>query len=132
LPQTRENLQVIGTQLLMGDPLAFCSSVLSSCGWQPGKDLVIDGLRHQITIPIIRRLIQPAAMKIVCISVPEEIRLQRLKDRGEGDARNVARIETHSSEQELVPIALTADFAIRGDRARDANIVEIAAWLRSQ
>jgi dephospho-CoA kinase len=132
LPQTRENLQVIGTQLLTSDPTGFCSSVLSSCGWQPGKDLVIDGLRHLITIPIIRRLVEPSAMKIVYISVPEEIRLQRLNDRGEGDAHNVARIESHSSEQELGPIAQMADLAVRGDSPRDVNVAEIAAWLRNQ
>jgi dephospho-CoA kinase len=132
LPPTRENLQVIGTQLLIGDPRRFCSSVLSSCGWQPGKDLVIDGLRHIMTIPIIRRLVEPAAMKIVYVSVPEEIRLQRLKDRGEGDARNVARIESHSSELELEPIAQLAELAVRGDKPREANVAEIAAWLRDQ
>jgi dephospho-CoA kinase len=132
LPPTRDNLQVIGTQLLIRDPPGFCSSVLSSSGWQPGKDLVIDGLRHLVTIPIIRRLVEPAAMKILYISVPEQIRLERLKNRGEGDARNVARIESHSSEQELESVAQIADLAVRGDRPRGANISEITQWLRNQ
>ena len=132
LPPSRDNLQVVGTELLIGDPVGFCSSVLSSCGWQPGMDLVIDGLRHLITIPIVRRLIEPAGMKIVYISVPEQVRLERLKARGEGDACNIARIESHSSEQDLQSVAQIADLAVRGDRPRDANVSEIAAWLRNQ
>jgi dephospho-CoA kinase len=95
-------------------------------------DLVIDGLRHLITIPIIRRLIEPAGMKIVYISVPEQVRLERLKARGEGDACNIARIESHSSEQDLQSVAQIADLALRGDRPRDANVSEITAWLRNQ
>ncbi len=129
---TRENLQVVGTQILINDAQGFCSSVLSTCGWQPGKDLIIDGLRHLVTIPIIRRLVEPAAMKIVYISTPEQIRLQRLKDRGEGDASNVARIESHSSEQELESVAQIADIVVRGDRPREVNVAEITAWFTNQ
>src|SRR5437667_11684940 len=53
LEQTRDNLQRFGTQLLNDDPRAFCRSVLLSCGWTPGDNLIIDGLRHLRTIQII-------------------------------------------------------------------------------
>jgi dephospho-CoA kinase len=132
LPPTRENLQIVGTELLTSDACGFCRSVLTSSGYQPGESLVIDGLRHMITIPIICALIEPSSMKIIRVSVPEEIRLQRLRDRGEGDASSVARIESHSSEQELGSIAEMADFVVRGDRPRAMNIAEITAWLANQ
>jgi dephospho-CoA kinase len=129
LEPTRENLQVIGTQLLQSDSAAFCTSVLSSCGWKPGQGLVIDGLRHLRTIPIIEKLIAPSHMMIVRVWLTEEIRLRRLKERGEGDAVNVARIESHSSEQELESITQLAALHLRGDAARQTNVAEVQAWL---
>ena len=125
LPLTRENLQDVGTELLLADPDHFCESVISMSGWEPGRDLVIDGLRHLRTIPIIRRVTTPAGWKIVYVSIPEQVRLKRLSDRGEGDAQNVARIESHSSEQELQSIAEMADIRVRGDESREVNVLNI-------
>lgn len=129
LDPTRENLQVIGTQLLESDPSAFCRSVLLSCEQKPGRDFVIDGLRHLRTIPIIEKLIAPSPMKILHVWVSEEIRLRRLRERGEGDAASVARIESHSSEQELDSIVRLAGLHLRGDAAREENVAEVKAWL---
>ena len=131
LPLTRENLQVIGTQLLLNDPTAFCKSAISMSGWRPVSDLVIDGLRHLMTIPIIRENTAPAEWRIVYISVPEDIRLKRLSDRGEGDALNVQKIEAHSSEQELESIASMADIVVRGDELREKNVSKIRESLRN-
>jgi dephospho-CoA kinase len=80
--QAREHLQELGTQLLRNDPREFCKAVISSAEWRPGEGLIIDGLRHAETIGIIRELVSPAVLKIVLISVPEETRFQRLKERG--------------------------------------------------
>jgi dephospho-CoA kinase len=129
LELTRENLQVVGTELLDGDPSAFCSSVLSNCGCKTGQDLIVDGLRHLRTIPIIENLIAPSPMIILHVWVPEEIRLRRLIERGEGDAANIARIESHSSEQELDSIVRLAGLHLRGDGAREENVAEVRAWL---
>jgi dephospho-CoA kinase len=132
LPPTRENLQVIGTELLERDPDRFCESVISMSGWKSGHDLVIDGLRHLRTISIIRRITAPAGLKIVYVSIPEQVRLKRLLDRGEGDTQNVARIESHSSEQELQSIADMADIAVRGDESRETNVLRIEDYLVHQ
>src|SRR5581483_8461316 len=132
LPTIRDNLQVIGTELLLRDPASFCTSVITSCGWQKGCALVIDGLRHLITIPIIRRITEPAEFRIVYVSVPEEVRLKRLSDRGDGGPQDVARIESHSSEQELGLIAQIADVEIRGDQVRKMNVSSIRNGLRNQ
>lgn len=129
---SRENLQVIGTELLLDNATEFCRSVISMSGWQKELDLVIDGLRHLITIPIIRRITQPATLRIVYVSVPEDIRLNRLSDRGEGGQENVARIESHSSEQELESLAEMADIEIKGDGDRSKNVSIIRARLRNQ
>src|SRR5437879_891815 len=57
LEETRQNLQVVGTELLEADPREFCKAVLSSGGWTSGEPLIIDGLRHVRTIAIVQELI---------------------------------------------------------------------------
>lgn len=130
LEGTRENLQKIGSQLLNKDPEQFCASVLLSCGWKAGHNLIIDGLRHVETIEIIRRLAYPAALKIVFISVSESTRLERLQRRGECD---VATADRHSSEQQVGSAVYSrADLVIDGDRPLGSIIVELTEWIRNQ
>ena len=133
VPQTRKNLQEIGTQLLQSDPRAFCSSVLSSCGWRAGENVIIDGMRHVETINIIRELVSPATLKIACVEVPEEIRLKRLRSRGEGTANAIAEVDAHSSEQQVEFILRSfADIVIQGDKDPDTIVAELTAWIGEQ
>ena len=127
LEETRENLQRVGTQLLERDRESFCTSVLLTCGWKAGQNLIIDGLRHVETIEIIRKLVYPAALKIVFISVPESTRLVRLQQRGEGD---VVTAERHPSEQQVgSAVYLCADFVIEGTRPLRSIVAELTGWI---
>src|SRR4051794_36648427 len=45
-PESREQLQDLGQRLVDEDPSRFCSSVMSSNGFKPGGDLLLDGVRH--------------------------------------------------------------------------------------
>lgn len=127
LEGTRENLQRVGSQLLDSDPETFCTSVLLSCGWRSGQNLIIDGLRHVETIEIIRKLVYPAALKIVFISVPESTRLQRLRQRGESD---VATAERHSSEQQVgSDVYSCADLVVEGNKPVESIVAELTAWI---
>jgi dephospho-CoA kinase len=131
--QGREHLQNLGTQLLRSDPHDFCRAVLSTAAWTPGDSVIIDGLRHTETIEILREIVSPAVLKIVLISVSEEIRLRRLKERGEGDETAVAIAEAHSSEQEVASgLSAFADLVIDGDKQRDAVVTELTSWIRNQ
>jgi dephospho-CoA kinase len=130
LQGTRENLQAIGTELLEKDPKEFCSSVLLSCGWKTGQDLVIDGLRHVETIEIIRKLVHPAILRIVFITLPESTRLQRLEKRGESD---VAAAELHSSEQQVASaVYARADLVIEGNKPLMSIVAELTEWIANQ
>ena len=129
LEQSRQNLQGIGTQLLKDSPQAFCTAVLLSCGWEPGDNLIIDGLRHMSTVQIIRELVRPALLKIVFISVPDATRFNRLEKRGELE---IASAERHSSEQELSSLEAHADLVIDGNRPVKTVIAELTHWIRNQ
>jgi dephospho-CoA kinase len=127
LEGTRDNLQRIGSELLDSDPEAFCALVLMSCGWKAGQNLIIDGLRHVETIEIIRRLVHPAWLKIVFISVPESTRLERLRQRGESD---VVTADRHSSEQQVGSAVYSrADLVIEGNRPLRLIITELTEWI---
>jgi dephospho-CoA kinase len=129
LDGTRENLQRIGSQLLDSSPVAFCTAVLSSSGWETGQSLLIDGLRHVETIEIITKVVYPAAFKIVFISVTEAIRLERLRQRGEND---VLAAELHSTEQQVsTSVYSRSDLVIDGDRPARLIVSELTKWIRN-
>src|SRR5437867_2887144 len=46
LEVTREVLQDLGDHLVNQDVLAFCEDVLRQHPWQPGRPLIVDGVRH--------------------------------------------------------------------------------------
>lgn len=132
LQPRRENLQAVGTQLLSEDMTRFCKSVLSSTGWMPGENLIIDGLRHLETVPVIADLAKPAELKIVFISVSELQRLRRLEGRGDGDTNSISAIERHSSELQVdTKLKDMADLTIDVDRPIDKILEEIIAWMRA-
>lgn len=133
LKETRQNLQNLGTHLLRQDAHGFCASVLSSCGWKPPADLLIDGLRHVETIDLIRQLVTPAILKIVFITVQEGTRLTRLRERGEGNADAISQVEDHSSEQQVnFELREVTDLVVDGDRPVGEVVAQLVAWIRAQ
>ena len=90
MKDTREVLQVLGTEILRADPRNFCQSVLAHCGWNAGQNLLIDGLRHEETIEIIKGLTHATTVSIVFVKISEEVRLERLMG-GKGATLNTVR-----------------------------------------
>src|SRR5258707_11551413 len=130
---TRENLQVVGTELLEANPSDFCKAVLLSGGWTRAEPLLIDGLRHVRTIAIIQEIVSPAKLKIVSISVTDSTRLKRLGQRNQTDAASIVRVEAHSSEQEVDRILCDlADLVIDGEKPVDVLVEEVITWIRAQ
>jgi dephospho-CoA kinase len=133
LTESRKNLQELGTLLLRSDPHAFCSDVLANAPWQAGESLIIDGLRHAETVPILRELVAPAVLKVVLIEISEHTRLNRLIARGDGDASAIAVIEEHSSEHQVGSVLRAlADLIVGGDRPRSVIVSELTNWIRNQ
>lgn len=130
LQLTRENLQRVGTEILEADKLAFCTNVLMYFGWSRGESLVIDGLRHSETIPLIQQLVSPALLRIIYIDVDEQTRVQRLGAKGENEMRLLTIADEHSSEQQQPVLRQMADLIVDGRRPIPdcvASVVEIMA-----
>ena len=130
LPQTRANLQIVGTELLEEDLHGFCRAVLFNCGWSPGETLVIDGLRHAETIDPIRDLVSPVPLRIIFVDVEEKVRLERLIGRADRDDQPAAQMDAHSSEQQVNSnLRERADLIIQGTDPVQDNIRKILDWI---
>jgi len=130
---TRENLQKIGTELLEQNRLRFCSEVLHHSGWTPGEALVIDGLRHAETIDLIQQLVSPLRLRIVYLEIDDDIRLERLGARGEGEREALFLAEAHSSEQQVTSIlARQADLTIDSAAPVRECVRRVVEWAQNQ
>jgi dephospho-CoA kinase len=132
LAQTRETLQLVGTELLERDLRGFCREVLVSCGWKSGEMLMIDGLRHAETIEPIRQIVKPADLKIVFLALDDQIRRERLVLRDNGDEAAITRAEDHSSERQVGFLAERADLVIQGSQPVSEIVGQITKWIKCQ
>ncbi len=133
LEQTRENLQVVGTELLRQSPREFCRAVLLFSGWRPGANLLIDGLRHSETVGILTVLVAPARLKIVFLAISEATSAQRLQHREGWNQGAIANVESHSSESQVSSVIRNlADVEINGERSVEQVKGEILEWIQNQ
>ena len=132
MKDTREVLQALGTEILRADPDNFCQSVLRHCGWKAGQNLLIDGLRHEETVEIIKALTRATTVSIVFVKISEEVRLDRLMGREGSDANYRAMVEAHSSEAQVNSIlAGKANFTVDNDGPLEATVSAISQWIDS-
>lgn len=131
LEPTRENLQRVGTEVLEANTYEFCKSVLAYSGWCRGESLVIDGLRHAETIPIINRLINPDRLWIVFMDIDEETRFGRLGIREDSRATlALASADAHSSELQVASILQqTADMVLDSRKPIDDCVRSVLEWM---
>lgn len=99
-PESRQALQDLGQALVDRDPEGFCRSVLSSVSFQPGGDLLLDGVRHTTIQRIIRRLVAPSICRLIFLTTDDEHRLGRVRARLRG-LEDDPRAQAHRVEAEL-------------------------------
>jgi dephospho-CoA kinase len=130
-PGSREALQDLGLSLVEGEPGVLCRKVLESAGFQPGGNLLVDGVRHFEIQTIIRSIVDPSEARLIFLATDDGTRLRRVSNRR--GRQEYLRAEQHRVEAELT-IALPSkadaivnadgDLAQVVDRCRDL----IAGW----
>ncbi len=100
-PDSRQALQDLGQSLVDADPDGFCLDVLKSANFQPGGDLLLDGIRHVDIKNRITRLVAPSRTILIHLTVDDAELLKRIESRPRGTA-DLARAEKHRVESELV------------------------------
>lgn len=112
LPLSRESLQELGTALIAAGWDGFVEAVLRQASRADGQGLVIDGIRHHMAIRTLRTAVAPLRLCVVYLEVPNETRLERLRERGVTDSIELARIDSHSTEVEVNDLRSIADISV--------------------
>src|SRR5438105_7751741 len=95
---TRNNLQSLGEQLVRDVPEELCRRVIADRKPASSARMVIDGLRHARIYEILTRLSEPKRLVVVFVTLPNDIRLKRIKAREELTDAQIGEIDAHSTE----------------------------------
>jgi dephospho-CoA kinase len=133
LELTRENLQRVGTEILEADRFEFCRNVLEYSGWSRGESLVIDGLRHSETIPLLNRLVSPTKVRIAYLEIDEQSRIERLGAREEACRETLTSADAHSSEQQVEKtLRKIADVTLDGRKSIEDCVATVLEWMAKE
>ena len=129
LEPSREVLQDIGQDLVTNRAQEFCEAVLAQAEWQPGKSLIIDGIRHLKVVEILRELVRPSDLRLVYLKTADRIREGRLAGEIQ-DGQDLDSIEHHSTEVEVgTVLPNAADLVVDSASPLNELITEIRSCL---
>jgi cytidylate kinase len=124
LEHTRESLQAVGEELEASDPAKFCRSVLDDADWHQGESVVVEGIRHVRILDVLKSLVAPQTIFLVYLDASEELRRARLEERGAQEAYHLARVETHSTERDVIAaLPQLADLVLSTEGAEAGDLV---------
>jgi len=132
LGESREVLQEIGASLVK-NPDEFCLSLLGQVGWKPGKNLVVDGIRHTKIMDALRRVTRPSRVFLVFVKVDERVRGKRLLDDRDAGKQTAPEYEAHTTEADVKTVLpATADLMADGARPVPDLVNQIVAWIQDK
>ena len=132
-PSSREALQDIGKHLVESDPDGFCRAVLAYGDYQAGDNLFVDGVRHVDIFNILKRIAAPADVRLIFLSVTDDVQRSRVTTRSDSD--DLVRAVGHTVEYDLTEsLPQHADANIDGDQPFDDVVAScvhtIQSWMK--
>jgi dephospho-CoA kinase len=97
---TRGQLQDVGQSLVTTDPEKFCKDVLALVEFEPGGNLLLDGIRHVDIYRRVALLVQPSRPFLIHLAAPDDVISNRIRARGTSK-EELRRAEEHVVEREL-------------------------------
>ena len=100
----RAVLQRVGQGLVLSNVGKFVQAVLAPArreGWEPGANLIVDGVRHTEARWALREAVVPADLKLVYVTVDEVSRQRRAAREHEIDPRTLSRYDQHIAEAQV-------------------------------
>lgn len=121
---SRESLQTVGAELEAKDAAKFCWAVLDGAGWNAGERAVVEGIRHVRILDTLKSQVAPQPVFLVYLEAPDELRRNRLQERGAQEAHYLELAETHSTERDVITeLPQLADLVLSTEGAALADLV---------
>ena len=131
---SRVALQTLGEQLACERPHELCRMLMEQVhGKDCSNGLMIDGLRHKHILDLLRTMLSPGKVLSVYITVPESLRIERLRLRRDSAADQLDLLDEHPMERISVQkLASEADYLLENDNDLESSIRALAKWLQSE
>jgi dephospho-CoA kinase len=130
---TREILQALGDQYVTSDVRAFCGKVLEQHPWQPGKPLIIDGVRHVEVLDSLCELLSPARAYLIYINVDRTTQTKRLKEGPLPHEKTLDELEQHPTERQVRSrLSDRAALVLDGTQDPDDSARKVIEFLASK
>jgi len=109
---SREQLQDLGQSLVEGDPEKFCRDVLANIGFIPGRNILLDGIRHVDIQQRIAAVVKPSRAVLIHLAADDQVVAKRVQERGASE-QEFRRAIGHPVERDLNrSLPEVADFVI--------------------
>ncbi|MBS4064067.1 MAG: nucleoside monophosphate kinase [Chitinophagaceae bacterium] len=123
----RKNLQDTGQALIENDPVEFLNNVISFNTFDP-KEIIFDGVRHKTILESLKKISKKVV--IICVDVPDNIRLKRVVNRDDGiDANSAAKLfnvaNAHPVEKEIKEMMRDCDYHIDNSKEIENLIAQL-------
>lgn len=129
LPDDRQTLQQLGQNLVENNVDAFCQAVLKNAGWPENKRLIVDGVRHQVVLDSLKKIIDPIKLVLIFVALDDSSRNNRMIDRGREGEQALSIADKDKTEIELSDLAKLADLTIDGSTSLNVNKNLIQQYL---
>jgi dephospho-CoA kinase len=132
LPISREDLQVLGANLVEKECSSFCRRVIFKAREGQQGASVIDGLRHIRVLKELRSIVGCDPLVCVYVDAPQPLRLERVKARDGVSHEKLAELEKHSTEIEVNNrLKEVADFVANNGGSVEDCVASIVQWSRT-
>jgi Fic family protein len=119
-PDDRGVLQLVGQELVRERAVDFVTAVLARGDWKPGRNLILDGLRHaEIHRELTRQLGNGGDLRVVHITMDDRKRRADRARRAEGLTQDQFNLyDGDVTEAQLEETPAYADFSLEGSEPR--------------
>jgi hypothetical protein len=74
---------------------------LDQANWEPGKSVVVDGIRHAAIVSALRETVAPVELLVVFVAVENSLREARVQTRDGQDHVPLSLLDAHSTESDV-------------------------------
>ena len=120
-------LQDVGAELVSDNPAGFCREVFAQHKLKRYGCSVVDGLRHNSLLPVLRALNPELKLVVIYAEASQSTRCSRFTP--VLTQAQLEEVDIHPVEGQLQELRASADMIISTERSEDDAFGEMCAWL---